>query len=113
MIAFGSSVTAGVAGVAPETFDAIVLTGFSGNGSTGSLGVGGFQPGMAALAYPERFKGLPGDYISTTTQISDQQEFISYPNYTTSALDLFTATKGEYTLGEVSEYRIGHFTDYS
>ena len=29
----------------------------------------------------------------------------SYPNYTTSALDLFTATKGEYTLGEVSKYQ--------
>ena len=42
-------------------------------------------------------------YLVTASQSGDQLGFFSYPNYTQAAIDLFTATKGTYTLGELCE----------
>ncbi|KAL7424689.1 hypothetical protein Q5752_000373 [Cryptotrichosporon argae] len=99
---YGSNLLAGVAGVAPAAFDALVLTGFTANATAalGPLGIAAFQSTVAAVAYPARFGGDAHDYVITPSVSADQMAFFHYPNYTQSALAQFTATKGEYTLGQ-------------
>jgi len=98
---YGSNLLAGLASVGPETFDQIVLTGFSNNVTSGPLGLAGFESTLARVAYPDRFP-YGSDYISTPSVSIDQKEFFHYPNYTEDALELFTTTKGEYTIGQVN-----------
>lgn len=98
---YGSALLTGLASVSPTAFDQIVLTGFSNNATSGVLGVGGFESTIASVAYPDRFS-YGNDYIITPSVSIDQKEFFHYPNYTQSSLDLFTKTKGEYTLGQVN-----------
>ena len=87
---------------APDIFNASVLTGFSGNATAGPLGVPGFASEIANAAYPDRFGSLGNEYLSTPDVSADQKEFFHYPNYTQGALDLFTTTKGEYTIGQIN-----------
>jgi hypothetical protein len=98
---YGSNLLTGLASVGPDTFDQIVLTGFSNNVTSGPLGLAGFESTIANVAYPARFP-YGNDYISTPSVSIDQKEFFHYPNYTQAALDLFTTTKGEYTIGQVN-----------
>lgn len=98
---YGSNLLSGVASVGPDTFDQIVLTGFSNNVTSGPLGLAGFESTIANVAYPDRFP-YGSDYLSTPSVSIDQKEFFHFPNYTQAALDLFTTTKGEYTIGQVS-----------
>jgi hypothetical protein len=98
---YGSNLLTGVASVGPDAFDQIVLTGFSNNVTSGPLGLAGFESTIANVAYPDRFP-YGNDYLSTPSVSIDQKEFFHFPNYTQAALDLFTATKGEYTIGQVS-----------
>ncbi|WWD16467.1 hypothetical protein CI109_100893 [Kwoniella shandongensis] len=97
---YGSALLSGVASVAPDTFDALILTGFTANSTTGPLGLFAFQSTIASVAYPDRFSADANDYVITPSVSNDQLGFFHYPNYTQSALDKFTATKGEYTLGQ-------------
>jgi hypothetical protein len=66
----------------------------------GPLGIKAFDSTIAALAYPDRFSNLDTTYVTTPSSTADQFGFFHYPNYTQSALDLFVATKGEYSLGQ-------------
>ncbi|WVQ64968.1 uncharacterized protein L199_003138 [Kwoniella botswanensis] len=102
---YGSALLTGVSALSPSTFDAIVLTGFSNNVTEGPLGLFSFQSTIVSVAYPERFAGYPNDYVITPSQTNDQIEFSHYPNYTQEALDSFTDTKGEFTLGQ--QYSVG------
>lgn len=97
---YGSIMMAGIASVAPTVFDALVLTGFTSNVTMGPLGLAGFMSTIANVAYPARFASLPNSYVITPTVSNDQLGFFHYPNYTQAALDQFTTTKGEYTLGQ-------------
>ncbi|KAK4688823.1 hypothetical protein P7C73_g1273, partial [Tremellales sp. Uapishka_1] len=96
---YGSALLTGVAAMSDTVFDALVLTGFTANQTTGPLS-NIFQSEIASEAYPARFAGDANDYVSTPSVSVDQEAFFHYPNYTQSALDLFTTTKGEYTLGQ-------------
>lgn len=100
---YGSAMMAGVASVAPDAFDVLVLTGFTANltASMGPLGLPGFDTTIASVAYPARFP-YGSDYVSTPSVSVDQKEFFHYPNYTSDALQTFTTTKGEYTLGQTN-----------
>jgi hypothetical protein len=91
---YGSNLLTGVASVSPNSFDQIVLTGFSNNVTSGPLGLAGFDSTIASVAYPDRFQ-YGSDYLSTPSVSVDQREFFNYPNYTENALQLFTTTKGE------------------
>ncbi|KAK8861622.1 hypothetical protein IAR55_002445 [Kwoniella newhampshirensis] len=100
---YGSNLLTGVASTAPDAFDALVLTGFTANSTNGPLGLFAFQSTIASVAYPARFSADANDYVITPSVSNDQTGFFhfgSYPNYTQSALDKFTTTKGEYTLGQ-------------
>jgi pimeloyl-ACP methyl ester carboxylesterase len=98
---YGSNLLTGLASVSPDSFDQLVLTGFSNNVTMGPLGLAGFESTIANVAYPDRFP-YGNDYLSTPSVSIDQKEFFHYPNYSQAALDLFTTTKGEYTIGQVN-----------
>ncbi|OCF31662.1 hypothetical protein I317_02777 [Kwoniella heveanensis CBS 569] len=110
---YGSATLAGVASVAPNTFDAIVLTGYTANATTGPLGIFSTNPTIANIAYPERFGSDPNDYVISPDVSSDQTLFFHYPNYTQSALDLFAETKSEWTLGQQNTVALHYFYDRS
>ncbi|WWC60351.1 uncharacterized protein I303_102922 [Kwoniella dejecticola CBS 10117] len=97
---YGSNLLAGVASVAPSSFDALILTGFTNNATQGPLGLFAFQSTIASVAYPSRFSADANDYVITPNMYVDQTGFFHYPNYTDAALSMFTMTKGEYTLGQ-------------
>ncbi|WVW80210.1 hypothetical protein I302_102187 [Kwoniella bestiolae CBS 10118] len=97
---YGSGLVTGVTSISPTTFDAIILTGYSSNATDGPIGIIQFQPTISSLAYPERFSSNPNDYVITPTQTNDQLGFFHYPNYTREAIETFTRTKGEFTLGQ-------------
>ncbi|WVQ93484.1 hypothetical protein IAU59_000558 [Kwoniella sp. CBS 9459] len=97
---YGSNLLTGVASVAPQAFDALVLTGFTNNATMGPLGLFAFQSTIANVAYPNRFASDANDYVITPSKAVDQTGFFHYPNYTNSSLDFFTNNKGEYTLGQ-------------
>jgi len=97
---YGSVLLAGVASVAPDAFDQIVLTGFTANSTNGPLGLAAFDSTIASVAYPDRFGSLNSTYVITPSVSADQYGFFHYPNYTQSALDLFTNSKSEYSLGQ-------------
>ena len=87
---------------APDIFDGLVLTGYSGSFNlVGSLNLGGVPVTLANYAYPDRFGYLGNDYMTLEDQTADQKFFFHYPNYTQNALDVFTQTKGEAALGEM------------
>ena len=104
---YGSLLLAGVASVCPDAFDINILTGFAANttSAVSSLGIPGFETTIANVAYPDRWS-YGGDYVSTPSVSIDQKEFFHYPNYTEAALQLFTTTKGEYTLGQIQSLSI-------
>ncbi|ORY29832.1 Alpha/Beta hydrolase protein [Naematelia encephala] len=97
---YGSNLLTGVAAINPGVFDALVLTGFTNNATQGPLGLAGFSSTIASVAYPSRFSSLGNDYVITPSVSADQLGFFHYPNYTQSALELFTTTKSEYSLGQ-------------
>ena len=99
---YGSALVAGLTKVAPDLYNASVLTGFSANATTGPLGIAGFASVIANTAYPDRFANLSNAYLATPSVNADQQEFFHYPNFTADALTLFTTTKGEYTIGQIN-----------
>lgn len=98
---YGSNMLTGVAAMQPDLYDALVLTGFTGNATNGPLGLAGFGTTIANVSYPERFP-YGSDYLSTPSVSADQMGFFHYPNYTQAALSQFTNTKGEYTIGEIN-----------
>ena len=100
---YGSNLLTGVASMNPGVFDALILTGFTNNATQGPLGLGGFDSTIASVAYPSRFSNLSNAYVSTPSVSTDQKEFFHYPNYTQDALNLFTTTKSEYSLGQLSK----------
>ncbi|WVF65825.1 hypothetical protein IAT40_000562 [Kwoniella sp. CBS 6097] len=110
---YGSGTLVGVASIAPNTFDALVLTGYTANATMGPLGLAGMNPTMANVAYPDRFGSEPNDYVTTAEVSADQALFFHYPNYTQSALDLFVKTKGEWTLGQQNTAPFHFFYDRS
>ena len=75
-----------------------------GNG-VGPLGLAGFESTIASVAYPDRFSSLSNAYVITPSISIDQKEFFHYPNYTQSALDLFTTDKSEYSIGQLRGFR--------
>ncbi|WVR03773.1 hypothetical protein IAU60_000768 [Kwoniella sp. DSM 27419] len=97
---YGSNLLTGVASIAPTAFDALVLTGFTNNATMGPLGLFAFQSTIANVAYPDRFASDANDYVITPNVYVDQTGFFHYPNYTNSSLQMFTTSKGEYTLGQ-------------
>nr|XP_019050435.1 hypothetical protein I302_00867 [Kwoniella bestiolae CBS 10118]OCF29365.1 hypothetical protein I302_00867 [Kwoniella bestiolae CBS 10118] len=97
---YGSALVTGLASVSPTSFDAIVLTGFTNNVTLGSLGLTALQLTIASVAYPDRFEGLPNDYVISASSAADQVVFFHYPNYTQDAFEEFTRTKGEFILGQ-------------
>lgn len=66
---------AGAASVAPNIFDAIVLTGFTANVTSGPLGLAAFQSTLANYAYPARFGSLSNSYVITPSVSNDQIGF--------------------------------------
>ena len=91
---YGSNLLVGLASTTPDILNATVLTGFTNNATSGPLGLAGFDSTLANVAYPARFSELSNAY-------ADQQEFFHYPNYTQTALELFTTSKGEYSIGQL------------
>ncbi|KAI5478023.1 hypothetical protein MNV49_005715 [Pseudohyphozyma bogoriensis] len=103
---FGSATLLNAASREPEAFDGIVLTGFSANSSVTPLSsILGFQHKIAAETDVYEWRNLSNSYLVTGSQSGDQLGFFSYPNYTHSAIDLFTETKGTYTIGELLSVR--------
>lgn len=74
---FGSIQLVGAAYQAPDAFDALILTGFSANGTIGPVGLSNFGSTIASVAYPERFGNLTDNsYVITGTQSNDQLGFV-------------------------------------
>ena len=87
--------------IAPEAFNATVLTGFSGNMTDSPLGTtaGSFE--LANTVLPNRWGHLDNTYIATPDVSIDQKGFLHYPNYTQNALEVFEETKGEIGIGNL------------
>ncbi|KAL8279035.1 hypothetical protein RQP46_008493 [Phenoliferia psychrophenolica] len=107
---FGSAQLVGAAGVSPTVFDGLVLTGFAANSTTEPLSslltfqntiANTVANSTAGSTHDADWSALPNSYLITQSQAADQLAFFSYPNYTQAALDLFTSTKGTYTMGEL------------
>ncbi|KAK4703592.1 hypothetical protein P7C70_g2620, partial [Phenoliferia sp. Uapishka_3] len=107
---FGSDQLVGAAGVSPSAFDGLILTGFANNKTVSPLSslltfqntIANTLPNTtAATTYDANWSELSNSYLITASQSADQLGFFSYPNYTQAALDLFTASKGTYTIGEL------------
>ena len=98
---YGSNLLVGLASTTPDILNATVLTGFTNNATSGPLGLAGFDSTLANVAYPARFSELSNAYVITPSVSADQQEFFHHPNYTQTALELFTTTKGEYSIGQL------------
>lgn len=74
---FGSIQLIGTAYEAPDAFDALILTGFSANGTDGPVGLSNFGATIASVAYPKRFGHLADNsYVVTGTQSNDQLGFV-------------------------------------
>lgn len=101
---YGSNLMVGVASVSPAVFDALILTGFTYNATRGPLGTASFESIIATVTYPCRFSGLSNAYVTTPSISADQQVFFHHPDYTQAALSLFTATKSEYSLGQLDTF---------
>ncbi|KZO91751.1 alpha/beta-hydrolase [Calocera viscosa TUFC12733] len=78
---YGSIQLAAASGIVPGQLSALVLTGFSANGSY----VGQFQTSNAFSradeTQPSRFTGLPGSYVISGLPQSSQINFFYYPFY--------------------------------
>ncbi|ORY32493.1 Alpha/Beta hydrolase protein [Naematelia encephala] len=96
---YGSVVTSGVPSIAPLAYDAIVLTGFSGNVTAGPLGGPGINANLANVVDKSRFGTLSNAYLISSSIYNDQIEFMHYPNCTDSTLNYFNSIKTEFSMG--------------
>ena len=99
----GARIVTASARHAPETWDGVILTGYTHNITTTGLGTAGFANSMANYIYPDRFGHLSNSYLITPSMDTDHQEWFHWPNFTISALELFTKEqKGTVTYGQSS-----------
>ncbi|KAF1816972.1 alpha/beta-hydrolase [Eremomyces bilateralis CBS 781.70] len=95
----GSAQTIGVAGAYPKDLDAIVLTGFSADGSGAPIAFAGVGLTIAAQA-DRKFAHLSNGYLTASTIQGNQFFFFRQPGFDPAILQLAEDTKGTVTVGE-------------
>lgn len=119
---YGSIQTVGIANQYPKDLDAVILQGFSIASSGLGLTFADFNSAIANQNQPDRFASLPNactsplqpptyrppitnlyfhiDFV-TSSAISDQFAFFTYPNFPTSLFTQIDAAKQPFSLGDV------------
>ena len=97
---YGTGVLTGASGGHPDAWDALVLTGDTGDldafAEIGGMG----RQGLANEVDLGKWGYLSGAWTATMNQRQDQALFLHYPNYTDAALQALTDTKGETSIGQ-------------
>jgi pimeloyl-ACP methyl ester carboxylesterase len=100
---FGSQLTVGMAALAPDVSDAVVLTGINGDtsGIASVLGTSWFR--LANEFEPERFpkQTYSNGWLTWATASDNQFSFFWYPNFKPEVLATAEAVKHPFTLGEI------------
>ncbi|KPI41496.1 uncharacterized protein AB675_9354 [Cyphellophora attinorum] len=100
---FGSQLTVGMAALAPDVSDAIVLTGINGDTSAiaSVLGTSWFR--LANKFEPERFpkQTYSNGWLTWATEAENQFSFFWFPNFKPEVLATAEAVKHPFTLGEI------------
>ncbi|KAI5271244.1 alpha/beta-hydrolase [Aureobasidium subglaciale] len=98
---FGSAITQSVTHNHPSTFDAAILTGFSGNQTAIAAFVTALNLQIASQNQPYRFSGLNNGYLVDYSAVSNQYGFFRSPNFDPAILAAGEAAKGTVTFGEL------------
>ncbi|KAI5203873.1 alpha/beta-hydrolase [Aureobasidium subglaciale] len=98
---FGSAITQSVTHNHPSTFDAAILTGFSGNQTAIPAFVTALNLQIASQNQPYRFSGLNNGYLVDYSAVSNQYGFFRSPNFDPAILAAGEAAKGTVTFGEL------------
>ncbi|ETN44320.1 uncharacterized protein HMPREF1541_10500 [Cyphellophora europaea CBS 101466] len=100
---FGSQLTIGMAALAPEVSDGIVITGLAGDASSlaTTLGTVAFQ--LANENNPERFpkEVYSNGWLTWNSELEQQYIFFSYPNFDPAVLAASEAIKQPLAIGEI------------
>jgi pimeloyl-ACP methyl ester carboxylesterase len=99
---WGSVLSLGLASVAPQLTDGIVLTGFSGLNQYQLLFVASSSFNLASENAPKRFpaKQYSTGYITWPDKAANQYAFLAYPYFDPAVLEVAEATKYPFTIGE-------------
>ncbi|QDS70355.1 hypothetical protein FKW77_008952 [Venturia effusa] len=97
---YGSIQTVGLAVSYPKDLDAIILQGFTMEGSNIPATIAAFHPSIAAQNDPVRFGRLPNGYQVVNSAIGDQTAFYRYPNFSPSTFAHLNAKKQTFSLGD-------------
>lgn len=99
---WGSVLSLGLASVAPQLTDGVVLTGFSGVNQYQLLFVASSSFHIASENAPKRFpaKQYSTGYLTWADKAANQYAFLEYPYFDPAVLDRAEATKYPFTIGE-------------
>lgn len=98
---YGSIQTVGLAAQYPKDLDAIILQGFTLDGSNIDATIDAFNPSIAAQNDPLRFGSLPSGYQVINSAVGDQTAFYRYPNFTPSTFSSLDSKKQTFTFGDI------------
>lgn len=103
---WGSVLSLGLAAVAPQLTDGIVLTGFSGDNHYQGLFFAASGSHIASGNAPHRFpaKQYSTGFLTWPDKFANQYAFLAYPYFDPAVLDQAEATKYPFTVGEFLTY---------
>lgn len=97
---YGSIQTVGLAAQYPKDLDAVILQGFTLDGSNIPSTIDAFNPTIAAQNEPLRFGLLPSGYQVVNSAVGDQTAFYRYPNFSPSTFTYLDSKKQTFSLGD-------------
>ncbi|TID16157.1 catalytic protein [Venturia nashicola] len=97
---YGSIQSVGLAAQYPKDLDAIILQGFTLDGSSVPATIAAFNPTIASQNDPTRFGFLPSGYQVVNSAVGDQTAFYRYPNFLPSTFNYLDSKKQTFTLGD-------------
>lgn len=97
---YGSIQSVGLAAQYPKDLDAIILQGFTLDGSNIPDAIAAFNPTIASQNDPLRFGFLPSGYQVVNSPVGDQTAFYRHPNFSPSTFSSLNSKKQTFTIGE-------------
>ncbi|KAJ9617306.1 hypothetical protein H2200_001027 [Cladophialophora chaetospira] len=99
---WGSEISVGLAAVAPELSDGIVLTGYSALSQYANFFIANTAFHFANLNQPKRFppSKYSSGFLTWPDKAGNQYSFLEYPYFDPAVLDRAEATKYPFTIGE-------------
>lgn len=99
---FGSELSVGLAAVAPEVSDGVVLTGYSGISNYTTLFLASAGLRFASENQPKRFPNTTysSGFVTWPDKYANQYSFFEYPFFDPAVLDRAEAAKYPFTVGE-------------